>query len=92
MPFADASEIAVSGPDRGTIAVANGYGSQGEPVERIRGSDGQVKELRLAGGTLVTEEQVAEELNACDPDTTARASAGTVTRPGAPRSVLSDGT
>lgn len=92
MPFADASEITVAGPDRGTIAVANGYGSHGEGVERIRGSDGQVKELRLAGSTLVPEERVAAELSACDPDATTRASAGTAIRPAAPRSRLSDGT
>src|SRR5262245_13190995 len=83
MPFADASEITVSGPDRGTIAVANGYGSHGEAVERIRGSDGQVMGLRLAGSTLVPEEQVAAELRACDPGAAERASTGTVTRPGA---------
>ena len=68
MPFADASEITVADPDHGTIAVANGYGSHGEAVERIRGSDGQVRELRLAGGTLVPEARVAQELSACEPD------------------------
>jgi len=62
--------------------VANGYGSHGEAVERIRGSDGQVTELRLAGSTLVPEEQVAAELRACEPGAAERASAGTVTRPG----------
>jgi D-alanyl-D-alanine carboxypeptidase len=92
MPFADASEITVSDPDRGIIAVANGYGSHGEAVERIRGSDGQVKELKLAGSTLMPEGRVAAELKACDPRATVRASAGTAPRPGAPRSVLSDGT
>src|SRR5262249_44726939 len=92
MPFADASEITVSGPDLGTIAVANGYGSHGEAVERIRGSDGEVTELRLAGSTLAPEERVAAELRACDTGAAERASAGTVARPGAPRSVLSDGT
>ena len=66
MPFSDASEIAISGPDAGTIAVANGFGSHGEPVERIRGGDGRVHELRLAGSTLVPEERVAAELAACD--------------------------
>jgi len=92
MPLADSSEITVSGPDRGTIAVANGYGSHGEAVERIRGSDGQVKELKLAGTTLVPEERVAAELKACDTNATAGASAGTAIRPGAPPSVLGDGT
>jgi D-alanyl-D-alanine carboxypeptidase len=61
-PFADAGEITVSGRDRGTIAVANGYGSHGEPMERLRGSDGEVCALRFAGGTLVPEARVAAEL------------------------------
>jgi CubicO group peptidase (beta-lactamase class C family) len=72
MPFGDASEIAISSPDAGTIAVANGFGSHGEPVERIRGGDGLVHELRLAGSTLVPEERVAAELTACDVTTQPR--------------------
>lgn len=63
-PFADASEIAVSGPDDGTIVLANGLGSHGETVKRTPGSDGQVREIRLAGGTLVPEARVAAELTA----------------------------
>jgi CubicO group peptidase (beta-lactamase class C family) len=83
MPFGDASEITVSGQDQGTIAVANGYGSHGEPVERVRGIDGEVCELRLAGGTLVPEARVAAEL-------TSRG-AGAEDRPGAPRDEISGG-
>ena len=65
-PFTDASEISVSSPDHGTIVRANGFGSHGETVERIRGSDGQIRELRLGGGTLVREDQVAAALIACE--------------------------
>jgi CubicO group peptidase (beta-lactamase class C family) len=72
MPFSDASEIAVSSPDAGSIAVANGFGNHGEPVERIRGGDGLVHELRLGGSTLVPEERVAAELTACDGGTQPR--------------------
>lgn len=68
MPFTDASEIAVSGPDDGTIVLANGFGSHGETVERIRGSDGHVRELKLAGTTLVPEDRVAAELTARETD------------------------
>jgi class 3 adenylate cyclase len=50
-PFTDASEIVVSGPDDGTIVLANGFGSHGETVKRTRDRDGHVCEL--AGGTLV---------------------------------------
>jgi CubicO group peptidase (beta-lactamase class C family) len=66
MPFTDASEITVSGHDQATIAVANGYGSHGETVERIRDGAGEVCELRLAGGTLVPEERIAAELTSHD--------------------------
>jgi D-alanyl-D-alanine carboxypeptidase len=68
MPFADASEIAASGPDQGTIVRANGFGSHGETVERIRAGDGQVCELRLAGSALLPEDRIAAELSACDED------------------------
>jgi hypothetical protein len=63
-PFTDASEIAVSGPDDGTIVLANGFGSHGETVKRTRSSDGQVHELGLAGTTLLPEDRVAAELTA----------------------------
>jgi hypothetical protein len=69
-PFADASEITVSGPDDGKIVVANGFGSHGETVTRTRGSDGQVRGLRLGGGTLLPEDQVAADLSACEAGTT----------------------
>jgi hypothetical protein len=63
-PFADASEVRVTAPDEGRIVLANGFGSHGETITRTRGSDGQVRELRLAGTTLVPEERVAAELGA----------------------------
>jgi len=44
--------------------LANGFGSHGETVKRIRGGDGQVRELRFAGTTLVPEERIAAELAA----------------------------
>ena len=65
-PFSDASQIVPSGPDAGTIAVANGFGSHGEPVERLRGDDGAVRELKLAGSTLVPEDRVAAQLVAVE--------------------------
>ena len=68
MPFTDASEIALSGTDHGTIVLANGFGSHGETVTRTRDSDGQLRELKFAGGTLQPEDRVAAELTACQPD------------------------
>ena len=92
MPFTDASEITVSGRDRATIAVANGYGSHGETVEQIRGGDGEVCELRLAGGRLVPEERIAAELTAYDGGFETHPGAEADPRPGIRRSRLEDGT
>jgi CubicO group peptidase (beta-lactamase class C family) len=39
-PFTDASELSVTGEDRGRIELANGTGSHGEGVRRVRGPDG----------------------------------------------------
>lgn len=63
-PFSDASEIAVSGPDDGTIVRANGFGSHGEPVHRSRDADGRPSELRFAGSTFVPEARLVAELTA----------------------------
>jgi hypothetical protein len=66
-PFTDASEIVVSGPDDGTIVLANGFGSHGETVKRTRDrGDGHVCEL--AGGTLVPEDRGVVELTAYEAD------------------------
>jgi CubicO group peptidase (beta-lactamase class C family) len=68
MPFADASEITPTGVDAGIIIRANGFGSQGETVERMRNDDGQICAIRLAGGTLIPEERVNAELDAQNAD------------------------
>jgi CubicO group peptidase (beta-lactamase class C family) len=65
-PFSDASEIVPSSRDAGTIVVANGFGSHGEPVERVRGADGTVREIKLAGSTFVQEDRIAAELAAIE--------------------------
>ncbi|MGH7153184.1 MAG: hypothetical protein ACREF3_04585 [Acetobacteraceae bacterium] len=54
-PFLDASEMVVTGKDKGRIALAGGYGSHGEPVRRTRNPAGAVTELWLAGSRLVSE-------------------------------------
>ena len=48
-PFLDASEIAIDGPDRGTIRLAGGLMSHGETVRRVRGANRKVREVWLAG-------------------------------------------
>jgi hypothetical protein len=61
-PFTDASEISVSGADRGRISLASGLARHGEDVVRIRARDGKVKEVRLGGVRLLPEAAVAAEL------------------------------
>ena len=61
-PFYDASEIEVTGPDEGRIAKASGFGSPGEPVRLVRGADGAVEELRIAGAHLRPEAAAVAEM------------------------------
>ena len=61
-PFMDASEIAVTGRDRGEIALANGYGVHGETVRRLRAGKGQAGELWLGGGKYLPEGKLAAEM------------------------------
>jgi len=63
-PFMDASELSVADRDRGRIALANGYGSHGESVRRLRDRAGKVKELWLGGTRLAPEAEIVEELEA----------------------------
>src|ERR1700730_13965362 len=61
-PFTDASELSVTGEDRGRIELANGTGSHGEGVRRVRGPDGKVAEVWLGGGRLLLESDVVTEI------------------------------
>ena len=58
-PFIDASEIEITGRDRGRIVLANGYNSHGEPVRRERNKSGAITELWFAAARLRTEAQAA---------------------------------
>jgi len=58
-PFMDASEIEISGRDRGRITLANGYGSHGEPVRRVRDKSGAISEVWLSATPLRPEAQAA---------------------------------
>jgi hypothetical protein len=60
----DASEITVTAKDRGRISLANGYASHGEGVRRVRGRDGKVSELWLAGSKLLPEAAAVAEIEA----------------------------
>ncbi len=59
-PFMDASEIEVSGRDKGRISEAGGFASYGEEVRRIR-KRGKVAELYATGSTLKPEAEAAKE-------------------------------
>jgi CubicO group peptidase (beta-lactamase class C family) len=61
-PFADATEIEVTGRDKGRIALAGGYQSHGEPVRRLRNKNGAVSELWWSGARLRPEKKVAVEM------------------------------
>jgi CubicO group peptidase (beta-lactamase class C family) len=63
-PFLDASEIVMSGRDRGRIALAGGFANHGEPVRRVRDPDGKIGELWLAGAKMVGESELAHEMEA----------------------------
>lgn len=62
--FKDATEIEVTGRDRGVIALANGGASHGESVRRVRNANGRVTELWLAGTKYLPEAKVAAEMRA----------------------------
>ena len=61
-PFTDASEVSVSGEDRGRVSVATGFARHGEDVRRIRGANGAIAELWLGGSRFLPEPQIVAEL------------------------------
>jgi CubicO group peptidase (beta-lactamase class C family) len=61
-PFTDASEISVSGADRGRISLAAGSAHHGEDVQRVRGRDGKIDEVWLGGMRFLSEAAIAAEL------------------------------
>jgi len=61
-PFADVSEIRVTGRDTGRIARVHGYGSQGEAVRLVRGRGGRVSELWFGAARLLPEARQGSEM------------------------------
>jgi CubicO group peptidase (beta-lactamase class C family) len=61
-PFANASELEITGKREGRIAVAAGYGSHGEPVRCVRRKSGKIAELWLSATRLVPEDELAAEM------------------------------
>ena len=58
VPFSDASEIAVTGDDTGTIRFAPGIANFGEDARLVRGKDGRVREVLLAGTKYLPERRL----------------------------------
>lgn len=63
-PFADVTELKVTGPDTAAIRKAGGFGSHGEAARLVRGRGGKVSAVVLAGGKLVDEAAIGKELRA----------------------------
>jgi CubicO group peptidase (beta-lactamase class C family) len=61
-PFTDATEISLTGADRGRISLAAGSARHGENVRRVRGRNGKVDEVWLGGRCFLPEAELAAEL------------------------------
>lgn len=62
VPFRDASEIALTSPDRGIIRMAPGLGSFGEDARLVRDINGLPHEVRLGGMRLSTKNRNTAQL------------------------------
>lgn len=63
-PFADVSELEVTGADTAVIRKSGGFGSHGEAARLVRGRSGKVASVVYAGGKLVDEAAICRELRA----------------------------
>lgn len=61
-PVLKAAELTVTGPDEARVSQASAFASYGEPARLVRGADGAVREVRLAGNRLVSEAALTSEL------------------------------
>ena len=61
-PFLNATEIEVTGRDKGRVSLDSGYGNQGEAIGRRRNKAGEVVEIQFAGAKLLPEGALAEEM------------------------------
>ena len=63
-PFADVSELEMTGADAAVIRKSGGFGSHGEAARLVRGRGGKVASVVYAGGKLVDEAAIGKELRA----------------------------
>ena len=62
VPFLDASEVAITKRDEGTIRRATGLGSFAEQARLVRGAKGSVREVWFGGTKYLPENKLAAEL------------------------------
>jgi len=62
IPFLDASEIAITKRDLGTIRHAPGLANFGEEARLVRGRNGHVREVWFGGTKFMRENNFAAEL------------------------------
>jgi hypothetical protein len=55
-------ELRIDNPDKGRMALPNGYGSHAETVRRVRDSADEVVEFPLGGSKLLAEDNLALEV------------------------------
>ena len=58
----DTSEIEVTGPDQGRIALDDGYGEYGEPVRLIRDETGAPVEFWVNGARSAPKTMMAKQM------------------------------
>ena len=63
-PVLKVPELTVTGPDQARISQSGAFGSYGEPARLLRGADGAVTSVQVAGGRLIPEAALAAELTA----------------------------
>jgi CubicO group peptidase (beta-lactamase class C family) len=63
-PLLKVGELTATGADEARISEAGAFAHYGEPARLIRGDDGQIREVRLAGDRLIPEAALAAELTA----------------------------
>ncbi|HEX4195926.1 MAG TPA: serine hydrolase domain-containing protein [Caulobacteraceae bacterium] len=63
-PVLKVGELTLTGPDEARISQSSAFGNFGEPARLLRGADGAIREVQLAGGRLVAEAALVEEINA----------------------------
>jgi hypothetical protein len=82
-PVMDATEIEVTGPNEGRVALAAGYANHGEPVHLVRDETGAPIEFWAQGVRYAPESVVAKEMRTLRPSSQFDPGVAVVAEPGA---------